>query len=384
MNAHVLLPPAPATGRFRLHRVLLTLVALAVALLCGCIGRREALEMSNSLVRSSTEAARSIEALHLAAKAETNAHAQTRQTLQDLHTAWFSARLDLTRAQVDAAFQRTLLRITQERAEAERALQTGRQNLHASLESQLKESLAPLDEKVKALLQTSRDSAAKTAQAPGDLRLRAESAEADRAYTAALGRKIEIDRDAWRQALAELGQLHHQAGEQLAKAAARHVEEARRIHDRAQQSFAQITPTPLALGEPPRVNSDTYLALLEYQEAVKDAGQAMKDYLVLNSFGKGSFFDVFLRSVGKGFLQNVPFIGGGKGVQWSEVKDAGSVLLRDAGTAARENLEDAANTASAALRDTATDGLASLKTKLTATLDRISASALGKLGGDDR
>jgi hypothetical protein len=384
MNANAILPPAPVAGPLRLRRALLPLAVLAVALLCGCIGRREALEMSNSLVRSSTEAARSIEALHLAAKAETNAHAQTRQTLQDLHTAWFSARLDLTRAQVDAAFQRTLLRITQERAEAERALQTGRQNLHASLESQLKESLAPLDEKVKALLQTSRDSAAKTAQAPGDLRLRAESAEADRAYTAALGRKIEIDRDAWRQALAELDQLHRQASDQLAKTAARHVEEARRIHDRARQSLAQIAPTPLALGEPPPVNSDTYLALLEYQEAVKDAGQAMKDYLVLNSFGKGSFFDVFLRSVGKGFLQNVPFIGGGKGVQWSEVKDAGSVFLKDAGAAARENLEDAANTASAALRDTATDGLASLKSKLTATLDRISASALGKLGGDDR
>jgi hypothetical protein len=138
------------------------------------------------------------------------------------------------------------------------------------------------------------------------------------------------------------------------------------------------------LGDPPRVNSNVYSNLIAYQGSVQRAGEAMKDYLVLNSFGSGSFLDSFLRQFGSGFVDAVPFIGSGRGVEWSEVKDAAQPLFQSVVSMAKDNLAQAETTALGALSATRESAVGKLDARLNDLLLKITETGRKRLIGTNQ
>jgi len=345
-------------------------VALLCVSACGCIGNREARLATNTMIRTSQNATEVVNKLKDASVAEVQADQETRKTVTTLYHSWYHNRQSLLLARTYGEFLRVSNAISASLAQRQLALVNDRISAGANLAAQVDALVKSLQDRVDELDKKAKDAGAAAASATGDLKFLKESAQADRTYVATLGQKIQIQRNAFRDCNLALDAALKDGLDQLASVAAGHQQKIRDLYNQQVQTVQSNSAPPLDLGPEPIANTNAFHDLADYTQAMQHSGEALQEYFVFNSFGKGSFFDTILQGLQQGFIKALPIVGSGKGVTWSEAGDAGTALLKDVETEMKGNFKDAEATATAALNTAANNLSGSLTAKVQDTLNK--------------
>ncbi len=334
----------------RIHHLFLHSPALltATAILCflstGCVGRREALRVNESIITSSQRAAVTIQALQTATTQEVEAHRKARQACRELASGFYTNRLDLARQQMEAEQQKTLNQINTAWAEALNALGEQRRQKGADLEVQLAAQMRPLYDRIKEYQTRANEAFEQFKASPNELSLRQSHILADKDYLAAQGAALDMKLDALRLGLAELDRAEAEARARLSKIAEDHRNRATALYQAASRQLPAATSAPVNLGPEPPSQEDVYLGLAEYARAVQAAAEGNRDYLIGNSLGKGSFFADFWSSLGRGVLGGIVKPSSVKDINAQDVLGAGREVLSDGLGSLKEQLRDASAT----------------------------------------
>lgn len=349
---------------------------LLLPVLAGCVARREAVRVNSALSSSSEQAKTVVIALRQAADIEVRAHKETRAAYQHLLNDYFDSRVAQAGTKMESIHQVTVLEVQDILAESLADLQARRIQVNKQLDEKLKAAFQPLSEKIASYKGASDAAAERARQFPSDADRKIEFTKADANYLAVVATKLDKELEA-RKAVTRLLDAEQQTTTQRLQTIAR---EHRLKLDKALEKSLKALPTKvdekLDLGPEPEVNAAAYVGLVGYTDAVAKAAEANRDYLISNSFGQGSFFDGFLKSLGKGILGGVLDPSSVKGINGDVVKAS----LRDFGGAALQNLKEDLTGIKDSLRSSAADFVSNAANGFSA---KVSEGLSRLLGGPD-
>jgi len=328
----------------RIARVVLGLGLLA--LFSGCIARREALNANTTSVSLSQAAVLNLTKLKESQDAEVKAHLATRESCRKLFADWRKARLDAARNQINSDYQGKLAEIDQEASALLAGLREFRFDAHTKLEGEIDRAAKPLEDKLRIAEKARAEARSQMGQFPGD-KIRQEAFE--KANDHVLGTYIVTLTNQFKslvRAVAELDVTDKAAVLHIQALAQQHRDKVQARYNKALGELPADSDSLPDFGPDPAVNEAVFAGLIKYAEAVQKAAEGNRDFLISNSFGSGSFFSDFLKSLGKGVLGGVFNPASVKGIDAEVLKAS----FKDvAGTVAAE-FKTEANEASATFK----------------------------------
>ena len=344
-------------GRWPGRIVWLVLWLGLLPLLSGCIARREALNANTTLVSLSQGAAQNLTKLKESQDAEVKAHLATRETCRKLFADWRKARLDAARNQMDADYRGKVAEIDQQAAELLAGLREFRLEAHAQLEDSIDRAAKPLEDKLRAAEKARAEAKIQLRQFPTDNERQDAFAKANDHLLGIYIVTLTNEFKSMVRAIAELDAVDKTATQRIQTLAQNHRDKVQARYDKALGELPADTDTLPDFGPDPAVNEAVFEGLVKYAEAAQKAAEGNRDYLISNSFGSGSFFSDFLKSLGKGVLGGVFNPASVKGIDADVLKAS----FKDvAGTVAAE-FKTEANEASSTFKKEGTDFLDGVK-----------------------
>lgn len=343
---------SPSGPDIRMLRPLTMILFVLAFALSGCVGRKEAIDLSGSLKETSAKVETAVKALQKYDEAQVKAHITTRNTVRALLDQSRQARVDQAKASLRAAYQEAMGAVDREQLKLLRNAAEDRKTVNAKIESILATQLAPLQKEQGALEAKAVEAAAAAKKFPDDKELRAEKDHAAKEYFAVSVAAMDIELRARMMAAEGIDQAYTQFVSDLANSAETHKQKIKNVYDRVMADLDKHSAaTATDLGPDPVTNTEVYQALAEYARSVGHASDAYQNYLSANSFGSGSFLSDFLKSFGSGLSSGLVDGKAPGAVDFSKVKEAAQPVLDQVVGSLKEQLTDAKDTAIAAIQD---------------------------------
>lgn len=344
--------------------------ALALGLLAlfnGCIARREALNANTTSVSLSQTAAQNLTKLKESQEAEVKAHLVTREACRKLFADWRKARLEAARTQMNADYQGKLAEINEGAANLLVGLHEYRMDKHDTVGAEITRAAQPLEDRIKTLTNAWHEAANKLREHPLDKGRQDEFEKANTNLLAVYISNLSIKLKAVVRAINEMDAVEKDAIEKIQTLAKDHREKVQARYSKALGELPTDSETLPDFGPDPAVNEAVFAGLIKYAEAVQEAAEANRDYLISNSFGTGSFFNDFLKSLGKGVLGGVFNPGSVKGIDAEVLKAS----FKDVAGVVATDFKAEAGDASATFKKEGANFLEGIKSGLA---DKITAS----------
>jgi hypothetical protein len=309
MNA---LPDSPRLAR----RAAAALLALALATAwTGCIGRKQAATFTDKLGAASLGAAKTVtdlQAAHLKTVAAFNTGVAT--ALDSTGTL----ASDRAEAQLTAAYNGQLAELEKARGDSlARVAALRRSNFELAV-AKIDHELASIQERLDVEKKAVDAAILASEQFPGDLDRRLKMTSANARYLAISTQGLLVESQARTLAIQGLDEKILSYEHDVEKyATATRTDLAKQYNDALTRLKKTKTARPAI--EPLPDNAEAYAALTSYVATVQQGTKAMDDYLKLNSFGTGSFLDVFGSSVIHGLPAAFKEVVTGKTTSFAEV-----------------------------------------------------------------
>ncbi|HVS52882.1 MAG TPA: hypothetical protein VHD62_11060 [Opitutaceae bacterium] len=347
------------------------LLALALATgWTGCIGRKEAADFTGKLGAASLGAAKTVTDLK-------DAHAKTVAAFNVGVTTALDATdalaSDRAEAQLTAAFESQLAELEKARGDSlARVAALRRSNFDLAM-AKIDHELAPIQSRLDDEKRAVDAAVLASNQFAGDLDRRLKMTEANARYLAIATQGLLIESEGRTLAIQGLDQNvlgYETAVEKFATTT--RADLTKQYNDALTRLKKAKTARPAIA--PLLDNAEAYAALGSYVATVQQGTKAMDDYLKLNSFGTGSFLDVFGSSVIHGLPAAFKDVATGKTTSLADVVTEAKTVATQAGG---EVVSDFTNSASELVKKFRTDA-GSVGTELAGQL----GDALKKLGTD--
>lgn len=365
--------------RLPVFRAISGLVLLCLVATSGCVGRREALRVNSALIASSDTAKTVTEKLHESAKAEVDAHQQTRDAFRKIWDDYRQARGDRERQEMQNAYQKTATELAEWVVVGLADLQTKRMEANRNLDEQLKIAFQPLAEKIVGYRTAAEKANEREREYPNDVNRHDARVKADSDYLAASALKLDMELDARKAAIAALDEVQLAAVARIQEIARDHRLKLVQVLNKGLDGVVVHLDAKLDLGPDPAVNDAAFAGLISYAEAVRKAGEGNRDYLVSNSFGPGSFFSDFFSSLGRGVLGGVFNPSSVKGINSETVKASFKDFAGTSSSALKEQLSDVKDSFKTAASDFVSNASSGMSGKLSELLGKLSSEAVKKI-----
>lgn len=360
--------PRPAWVRTSSAVAAAILLGVAAAQV-GCVGRQEAIQLNNAVRQSADDLKSTAEELKKVDAIYVKSLAGWREYGRKAYQSGWEARAKAGQSDMTLAHLRSLSGLDEEYARQLDALSSARKAIVKQAEQTIENEMKPQEDEEKLRKSLNQQAQRNAAANPQDVDLQLKHEVTWREYLSVATQSRDLELRVRKRVAEEVDKIYDGNISDLEKSWRSERTKVGEVYQRHLAAAAALTAGELALGPEPKVNAEAYNALIEYASHLKQASDAMNNYIVSNSLGQGSFVADLFKSFGGGLVSGI--FKPGEAPSWQTVADNGKDILGDLKSQVDQALKNAADSGKAALQSSAADILKRANDKVSSLVKDI-------------